>query len=152
MIEYRKALLSDIEAMQSLVADEVKSGIILERTSDEMATNIRSYTLALKRDRVVGFVALHIHSLALAEIRSLVVDEAYRAQNIGSLLVTEATAEGKRLGLERLLALTYAEKFFLKLGFVEICKESLPEQKIWADCIRCKHFPICNEIALIKTL
>ncbi|PHQ55600.1 MAG: GNAT family N-acetyltransferase, partial [Sulfurimonas sp.] len=34
----------------------------------------------------------------------------------------------------------------------EIPKESLPEHKIWADCIKCKHFPICNEVSLIKTL
>ena len=35
---------------------------------------------------------------------------------------------------------------------VEIQKELLPEHKIWADCIKCKHFPICNEVSLIKNL
>ena len=33
--------------------------------------------------------------------------------------------------------------------FREIAKEDIPEQKIWADCIRCKLFPICNEIAMV---
>jgi len=42
--------------------------------------------------------------------------------------------------------------FFEKLGFSEIPKESLPDHKIWADCINCKHFPICNEVSLIKTI
>ena len=44
------------------------------------------------------------------------------------------------------------KEFFEKNGFVEIPKENIPEHKIWADCIKCKHFPICNEISLIKTI
>ena len=39
-------------------------------------------------------------------------------------------------------------KAFEKLGFNEIDKETIPEHKIWADCVKCKHFPVCNEIAL----
>jgi amino-acid N-acetyltransferase len=50
------------------------------------------------------------------------------------------------------LTLTYQKEFFEKLGFVEIPKESIPDKKIWADCIKCKFFPNCNEIALIKHL
>ncbi len=46
MIELVKAKLSDIPAMQALVVSEVKDGIILDRTEDEVATNIRSYVLA----------------------------------------------------------------------------------------------------------
>ena len=42
--------------------------------------------------------------------------------------------------------------FFLSCGFREIPKEDIPEQKIWADCIRCKLFPICNEIAMVKDI
>ena len=26
------------------------------------------------------------------------------------------------------------------------------DTKIWADCIKCKHFPICNEVSLIINL
>ena len=43
MIELVKAKLSDIPAMQALVVTEVQNGIILNRTEDEVATNIRSY-------------------------------------------------------------------------------------------------------------
>ena len=41
-----KAKLSDIVAMQELVSSEVKDGIILNRSEDEVATNIRSFVLA----------------------------------------------------------------------------------------------------------
>ncbi|WP_345971529.1 N-acetyltransferase [Sulfurimonas sp. HSL1-6] len=151
-IHYRKATLADIEAMQRLVAPKVEDGTILVRSNDELATNIRSYILAFDNERLIGFTALHVHSPELAEIRSLIVDEPYRNRGIGAELVKLELEEGKKLGLKRILALTYAARFFEKLSFSEIPKESLPEHKIWADCIKCKHFPVCNEIALIKTL
>jgi len=151
-IEYLKAKLSDISQMQELVKEEVESGVILERNENEMATTIRSYFIAKDGDKIVGFVALHIHTLLLAEIRSLIVSKEQRGKNIGANLVNIASDEGRELGVKQILTLTYQKEFFEKLGFVEIDKESIPESKIWADCIKCKHFPICNEISLIKEI
>jgi len=138
--------------MQQLVAPEIESGVILPRSDDEIATNIRSYFLAMDGEKLVGFCALHIHSPNLAEIRSMIIDTQYRGRHIGSTLVEKACEEGARLGLCEILVLTYQQRFFENLGFIEIPKESIPEHKIWADCIKCKHFPICNEVSLIKTL
>jgi len=152
MIEYVKAKLSDIPKMQELVQPEVDSGVILIRSEDEIATNIRSYMLAFLDGELVGFTALHLHTSYLGEIRSLIVKESARGQKIGERLVLKALDEGSSLGLQRVLSLTYKQSFFERLGFVEIPKESLPEHKIWADCIKCKHFPICNEVSLIKNL
>ncbi len=151
-IEYIKAKLSNITSMQKLVLPEVESGVILARSEDEIATNIRSYTLAFVDNELVGFGALHIHTSYLAEIRSLIVKDRYRGQKIGEILVKECLDEAVNLGLQKVLCLTYKASFFQRLGFVEIPKESLPEHKIWADCIKCKHFPICNEVSLIKNL
>jgi len=151
-IEYLKAKLSNISQMQELVKEEVESGVILERNENEMATTIRSYFIAKDGDKIVGFVALHIHTLLLAEIRSLIVSKEQRGKNIGANLVNIASDEGRELGVKQVLTLTYQKEFFEKLGFVEIDKESIPESKIWADCIKCKHFPICNEISLIKEI
>ena len=151
-IEFVKASLADIPKMQELVLPEVQSGVILERSDDEIATNIRSYTLALVNGELVGFTALHIHTAYLAEIRSLIVKDCFRGQKIGEKLINKVLDEARTLGLQRVLSLTYKQAFFERLGFVEIPKESLPEHKIWADCIKCKHFPICNEVSLIKNL
>lgn len=152
MITYKKASLNNIVSMQALIQPEVDSGIILPRSNDELATNIRSYMLAFEEDKLVGFCALHVHSPALAEIRSLIVREEYRSHNIGSEIVKKCLEEAKNLGLKQVLALTYKQSFFENLGFTEIPKESLPDHKIWADCIKCKHFPVCNEISLIKNI
>jgi len=150
MVKLVKAKLYDIPAMQNLVAQEVEDGIILQRSEDEVATNIRSYVLAKDGDKIVGYGALHIHSMRLAEIRSLIVDTNYRGQSIGKNIVNFAISEAKELGVsEEVLVLTYLADFFKKIGFVEIPKESIPEHKIWADCIKCIHFPVCNEISLV---
>ena len=151
-IEYKKASLREISAMQELVLPEVESGVILDRTSDEIATNIRSYMLAYFDGKLAGFCALHIHTASLAEIRSLIVKSDLRGNKIGENLINLCMDEARTLGLQKVLSLTYKQSFFEKLGFVEIPKESIPEHKIWADCIKCKHFPICNEVSLIKNL
>lgn len=152
MIHFEKALLSDIGQMQALVSPYVEDGTILHRSNDEMATNIRSYILAKEDDKIVGFLALHIHAPDLAEIRSLIIAKAYQNQGIGKKIINEALKEGQSLALKEVLVLTYQWEFFKKLDFIEIPKSSLPDHKIWADCIKCKLFPVCNEVSLIKPL
>ena len=153
MVKLVKATLSDIPEMQEMVVSDVKDGIILERNADEVATNIRSYILAKIDNKLVGYGALHIHSSRLAEIRSLIVLDGYRGQNIGRKIVEFTLDEAKELQvIEEVLVLTYLPQFFIKLNFIEIAKESIPEHKIWADCIKCIHFPVCNEISLVYKL
>jgi amino-acid N-acetyltransferase len=151
-IVYKKAKLTDVKTMQELVLPEVKTGVILYRSDDEISTNIRSYILAYDGEKLVGFVALHIHADDLAEVRSLIVDENIRGKGVGASLVKKAIIEADELGVKKVFTLTYQKNFFEKLNFKEIPKESLPDHKIWADCIKCKHFPICDEIALIIEL
>jgi amino-acid N-acetyltransferase len=148
-IVFFKPNVTDISLMQKLVASEVENGNILERNTNEMATTIRSYTAAKDGDEVIGFVALHIHTDSLAEVRSLVVKQSYRNKGIATILIQKVIQEAKDLQLQRLLVLTYKKNFFESFGFIEIPKESIPETKIWADCIKCKHFPVCDEVSLI---
>lgn len=171
MFYFKKAHLSDIALMQEIVKKEVEAKVILPRSDDEIATAIRSYTLvfaeqneafsgvqkayakaqnaALGEGVLVGYSALHIHTAKLAEVRSLIIADEFRAQGVGARLVGELLKEAHSLGLSEVFTLTYRRHFFEKLGFVEISKQELPEQKIWADCIKCKRFPVCDEIALI---
>lgn len=152
LIRFEKALLSDIGEMRKIVAPYVEDGTILHRSDDEMATNIRSYILAKDGASIVGFLALHVHSPELAEIRSLIIAADYQNKGIGKDIINEALKEGEKLALKEVLVLTYKWEFFKKLDFIEIPKSSLPDHKIWADCIKCKLFPVCNEISLIKRL
>jgi len=152
LIELRKAKLNDIPLMQELVKQEVADGVILKRSDDEVATNIRSYVLVFKDNNLIGYAALHIHSPELSEIRSLIVSSEARGLGVGKKIVEFCKVEAKKLGLKEILVLTYIADFFRKLGFEEIEKEKIPEHKIWLDCVKCVHFPVCNEISLIYKL
>lgn len=144
-----KPTVADIKGMQNLVSPDVENGNILERNSNEMATTIRSYTAVKDKEEIVGFVALHIHTTELAEVRSLVVKDSFRNKGIAKELISLVVKEAKELQLQRLLVLTYKKALFESFGFLEIPKESIPETKIWADCIKCKHFPVCDEVSLL---
>ncbi len=166
--------LQNIPQMCEILKPEVERGVILERPLDIMANLIRSYHIAweeeealnsqqkltlenksledLKNPIMLGFCALHIHALDLAEIRSLIVVPFAQRRGVASALIKDCLREGKILGISEVLVLTYKRVLFEKLGFSEISKEKIPNQKIWADCILCKHFPLCDEIALIKKI
>jgi amino-acid N-acetyltransferase len=148
----KKPTLRDILDIQSILEPYVKEGIILRRDDDEVASNIRSYTIVYDKLKPIATAALHIFSPFLAEIRSLAVNKEYQNRGVGKLLVNTLIKEARNLGVKEVLVLTYKKEFFEKLGFVEIEKEAIPDKKIWADCIKCKFFPNCNEIALIKYL
>ncbi len=153
MVKLVKATLTDIPLMQKMVEQEVEDGVILKRNEDEVATNIRSYVLAKINDELVGYSALHIHSIRLAEIRSLIVSHKHRGKKIGKKIVEFTLKEAKELGVkEEVLVLTYLPDFFKRMNFIEIAKETIPEHKIWTDCIKCIHFPICNEVSLVYKL
>lgn len=151
-IKFFKPDVTHIKKMQELVQEEVEIGNILLRTEDEMANTIRSYTVVSIDGEIAGFTALHIHSARLAEVRSLVVSKNFRGLKLGKKLVEECIKEGRVYQLKQILSLTYAQSFFESVGFRVIDKEQIPEHKIWADCIRCKHFPICDEIAMVYDL
>lgn len=101
---------------------------------------------------LTGFASLKIFNADLAEVRSLIVAPQFRRRGIARAIVNELLDEAKFYGLKSVFTLTYQKEFFGRLGFTEIPKDELPAQKIWADCIKCKKFPVCNEIALIYTL
>lgn len=151
-MEFIKPTLKDIDEMIALVAPEIEKGIILPRSSEEMANTIRSYFVAKSEGKIIGFCALHIYSPLLAEVRSLIVKEEFRSLGVGKKLVNMLLDEGRALGIKEVLTLTYQERFFKSLGFEVIEKEEIPNPKIWTDCIKCKHFPKCNEIALLKKI
>lgn len=153
-IKFRKACLLDVDNIDLLLIDEVKRGNILHRDKSEISQNIRSYTLAIQtknnNESIIGLSALHIHNQYLGEIRSLIVSPNFRNKGVGQEIIKSLIEEAKNIGLKEVLVLTFKAKLFETIGFTKENKENMPEQKIWQDCIKCKLFPKCEEILLIK--
>ncbi|HBH49363.1 MAG TPA: hypothetical protein DDX98_12020, partial [Bacteroidales bacterium] len=62
-------------------------------------------------------------------LRSLVVKESYKGQNLGLKLVNYLFEFGNRRAIQELFLLTdTAVDYFKKIGFVEIEKESTPKK------------------------
>ena len=147
----RKAILQDARQIHRLLLRYAKDGLVLPRSLMEIFESIRDFYVFVDQEQVVGAAALNICWEDLAEVRSLVVDEGFAGRGIGKNLVEACLAEARILGIGRIFALTYQQRFFEKLGFTMIDKSELP-QKIWGDCIKCAKFPECDEIALSLSL
>jgi amino-acid N-acetyltransferase len=101
--------------------------------------------------RVLGVCALEIVWGDLAEVRSLAVDPAHQGKGIGQALTRGVIEEAQRLGIARVFALTYEQRFFEKLGFQVVDKSALP-LKVWSVCVKCPKRDGCDEIAMVRTV
>ncbi|MBN2141245.1 MAG: N-acetyltransferase [Desulfovibrionaceae bacterium] len=148
----RKARIQDVKTIHSLLVN-CQDGLVLPRSFSELYSRLREFYVAADKGdgRVVGCCALSICWENLAEVRSLVVERDSRGKGLGRQLVEACLSEALTLGIYRIFTLTDRPQFFIKLGFKEVSKESLP-QKVWADCLNCPKFPDCDEVALVMDL
>ena len=150
-IEIRAAQVQDVESIYQLMLPFMQDKTLIERNQDDIFEHLQEFIVAVKEQSIVGVSALHIYDSNLAEIRSLVVSPQAQRMSIGHQLVKACEEMGAQLGVTRMFALTYVEKFFLEQGYEVVAKESLP-QKIWTVCIHCPKFSHCDEIAVVKSL
>jgi amino-acid N-acetyltransferase len=147
----RKATSRDVKEIHALVNALARSRQMLPRSLNELYENLRDIFIYERDGQIVGTCSLHVLWEDLAEIRSLAVRKDLRGEGIGKALVEKCMKEAKQLGIAKVFALTYNPGFFRKFGFVDVDKSGLP-QKIWGDCIKCPHFPDCDEFAVIKEM
>lgn len=150
-VAIRPATTADAGAIMELLEGYARMGNLLPRTPREIIDNIELFRVAESHGTVVGCGALEIFTPDLAEIRSLVVAESFKATGTGRLLVERLIGDARERGHGRLMALTYVPGFFHRLGFETVPKEMFPE-KVWGICVRCYKFNNCDEIAVLKRL
>ena len=147
----RKPKLTEVVAIKALLDEAVAQGSVLPRELPELYENVRDFYVYIDESGLGGCVALHIDMVDLAEVRSLVVHESKRGQGIGEQLVEAVLGEAKRLNIARVYALTRVPGFFVKSQFHEVDKMELP-YKVFKDCMRCRLFPGCDEVAMVRDL
>ena len=144
----RPAAIADVPDIYHLLEVYARQGNLLPRTMSELYRHLRDFFVIAADEKIVACAALEIFTEDLGEIRSLVVAETHKGQGLGKMLVDHITIEAKRLGLRRLMALTYVPQFFHKLGFKTVSKGMLPE-KVWGVCVKCYKFNDCDETAVL---
>lgn len=157
----RGARMSDVPDIHRLITHHAEFNRMLFRSHADLYEHLRDFFVCVEpppgadpapgEGQVIGCVALELTWKDLAEVKSLAVDEACRGRGIGTQLVQATIEEGRRLGLDRIFALTREQRFFERLGFTIVPKETLPH-KVWTDCVRCPLQEQCDEIAVVLRL
>ncbi|GAV19399.1 amino-acid N-acetyltransferase [Mariprofundus micogutta] len=150
-IRVRSASVDDVEGIYDLLKPFAERNIILSRDRDNIFQHLQEFLVAEYDNDLAGVVCAHIYGKNIAEVRSLVVSPAYQKHGIGKLLVEACEHWLAGLGVAKVFALTYVEKFFAQLGYRIVSKESLPH-KVWTVCVHCSRFADCDEVAVEKIL
>ena len=121
----RPARRDDIDAIDAFLRPFVAAREVLPRTADELFYLISTGFVAEQAGRVVGFAALEIYSLKLAEVRSLTVEPAVRGRGVARELIERCVALARQKDVYEVLAVTAADELFRRCGF----DDALPGQK-----------------------
>jgi amino-acid N-acetyltransferase len=151
MVTFRQADLSDAPAIHRLISGNLEVGHLLPRTMDDIVNHASRFIVAEADARVIGCAELAPLSPTVAEVRSLVVDQAARGNRIGPRLLTELAARAASKGFSTLCALTHQPSHFVKLGFTIVPPIWVPE-KIAHDCTTCPLFRRCGQYAVTLPL
>ena len=148
----RNATIHDVPRISDIINSHAELGKMLFKSYAQLFESLRDFAVYEdpQTHEVVGCVGVSIIWADLAEVRSLAVDNKARGQGIGSQLVQWCIEEARRMQIRKLMSLTYEQRFFERLGFEVVEKDSLP-LKVWSDCVRCPKNDKCDEIAMVLT-
>jgi amino-acid N-acetyltransferase len=146
-VTLRAAREGDAAAIHTLVTANLEAGHLLPRAIDEIRLHISRFVVAERGGRVVACAELAPLSSTVAEVRSLVVEEAMRGRKIGSSLVAQLATYATNGGFATLCAFTHDPSHFVRLGFTIVPHVWMPE-KIAHDCTGCALFRRCGQYAV----
>jgi amino-acid N-acetyltransferase len=150
-IELRPAAAADAAAIHRLIADNLETGHLLPRSIADIEQHAGRFIVACAGGDVVGCAELAPLSDAVAEVRSLVVDEPFRGRQIAGRVVARLAAAGVSRGFATLCAFTHEPAHFVRLGFTIVPHIWVPE-KIAHDCTGCALFRRCGQYAVTLPL
>jgi len=144
----RAAVIGDAESIHQLIKHYADIGVILERSIDDIKSNIKNFIVASADDMVIGSITFYDYEKNLIEVRSLAVEESFHRLGIGRELLLTLINKFNSEKDTKIFTLTYRPDFFGKNGFIVVPKENFPE-KIWKDCDKCRDKENCGETALV---
>jgi len=151
MLNIRKASVDDVDVILKLVNYYAEKELLLRKSAFKVYTKLQNFYIAETEKKVVGCVSLVVLWEDLAEICSLAVDEHYLRRGIGKKLVNKCIEQAKLLKVTKIIALTYKDKFFEKIGFHFVDKNIFPRKLMW-ECLECPKLDECDELAYLMNL
>jgi len=150
-VAFRPGTPADAPAILRLVEDNLQVGHLLPRTIEDLLAHAHRFVVAAAGEAVVGCAELAPLSLAVAEVRSLVVAESWRGKGLGTRLISTLQRQARVGGFATLCAFTHEPAPFVRLGFSIVPHVWFPE-KIAVDCTGCQKFRACGQHAMALAL
>jgi amino-acid N-acetyltransferase len=150
-VTLRTASPPDVSAIHRLITDNLEAGHLLPRSIEDVQRHVARFVVASVDDVVVGCAELAPLSGTVAEVRSLVVDAAFRGRHIGPRLVSHVAATATASGFSTLCAFAHEPSHFVRMGFTIVPHIWVPE-KIAHDCTGCALFRRCGQHAVLLAL
>ena len=148
-LSIRAAEEADIDSIFELLELYAPSGIVLQRSKENIAVFLKNFRVAIADSRIIGCVAVRDFGNDLLEVRSLVIHPDFQNQGVGGKFIRNIIDSLRQTRESwRLFALTMRPEFFCKHGFREVPKALFPE-KIWSDCAKCAKQKCCDETAVL---
>jgi amino-acid N-acetyltransferase len=147
----RVAGIADVPALYTLIADNLEVGHLLPRTVEDLELHAHRFIVVEAAGVVIACAELAPLGHDVAEVRSLVVHEAFRGRHIGPELVARLAGDAAARGFSTLSAFTHDPSHFVRLGFSIVPHMWVPE-KISKDCTSCSLFRRCGQYAVTLTL
>ncbi|MEL6116202.1 argininosuccinate lyase [Photobacterium sp. SP02] len=146
-VKVRGARLTDLDAIEGMVAYWAGLGENLPRPRNELVRDIGSFAVAETQGVVTGCASLYVYDSGLAEIRSLGIEAGWQHQGQGKALIQHLLEKASQMAIKRVFVLTRVPEFFMKQDFIPTSKSLLPE-KVMKDCDMCPRQHACDEVAL----
>ena len=149
----RPARMCDAKKIHGLLMECSAEGLLLPRSLVEPVRPDQGFS------RILGNQRRGIHRLrgAGGDLGKpggsplLAIAKPWRGNGFGNILVDECCKDARRIGIDRVFALTYQVRFFERNGFGVVSKDLLP-QRVWIVCANCPRFPDCDEVAVMRHL
>ena len=148
-IEVRLAENKDITDLVDLVSSFASRGQLLPRSLESIVEEIQNqnFSVAVWNETIVGCVAIRKWSDRCWETRSLAVIQSARGYGIGKLLARCVLQQAHNNQVPEVFALTRCADFFVGLGYQVVPRSKYPFKEK-ADCLGCRHFENCDEVAV----
>lgn len=144
----RPATEADAAVLYRLITANLEAGRLLPRSLPELLRHAPRFFVAVGDGAIIGCAELAPLSQRVAEIRSLVVDEAWRGNGVGRDLILTIRRRARADGFATLCAFTHDARPFVRLGFSIVPHVWVPE-KIATDCRTCPLFRRCGQVAVV---
>lgn len=126
----RPAKPEDLAEILRIMQPYVDAGTLVQRTAEEVATELENFSLYKIDDSLHGCAALRIYPGGIAELYALVVDSNYCGQGTGRKIVSYLLDKARKAGVKTVFLLTtQTSDFFMRNGFRESPLTVMPPER-----------------------